>query len=66
MGKIMDNKFKRRYGGKMVMVYSGKRESPANEKERNTQLAKVYENVLTEILGRMAKPEELVGLTRIK
>jgi len=65
MGKIMDNKFRRRYGGKIVIVYSGKRESPAKEKEHKAQLAKAYENVLFGILGRAAKPEELMGIKKL-
>ena len=65
MGKIMDNKFNRRYGGKICMVYSEKQENPAKEKEHNAQLCKTFEAVLSGILGRGVTPEELLGIEKL-
>jgi|GEM_PF-3063401 len=65
MGKIMNNKFKRRYGGKIYMVYAEKRESPAKQKERNTEICKTFETVLSGILKRAITPEELLGIIKL-
>jgi len=65
MGKIMDNKFNQRYGGKICVVYSEKRESPARQKERNGELSKAFEAVLSGISGRTASPKELLGIKKL-
>jgi hypothetical protein len=58
MGIKLDNKFNRRYGGKIKVAYAGKRESPARRRERNAEIAKAFEKVLAGIYDTVVKTDE--------
>ena len=66
MGKIQDNKFKRRFGEHIYAVYPNNPLPPAKQKEAASQLRAAFIAVANELLGRAVKTEELLGIVRLK
>lgn len=66
MGKILDNKFRRRFGERIYAVYPNNPLSPAKRKEAASQLQAVFIAVANGLLGRVVTTEELLGIVRLK
>ncbi|MDD2773711.1 MAG: hypothetical protein PHP45_08465 [Elusimicrobiales bacterium] len=55
MGKILDKKFERRFGGNIVVVYPAKPNSPAKQRDINLTIANAFEKISEGIMRRKHK-----------
>ena len=66
MGQRMSNKFKKRFGNRVSVVYRGKPFRANEQKLQNETLAKAVIQVLAGILKHEPTSEELLGVAEIK
>ena len=66
MGQRMSNNFKKRFGDRVSIVYTGKPLIASKQKLQNEALARAAAQVLTGILNRDPTNEELLGVAEIK